>query len=195
MTKHIGVAGRVGAALVVAATLGAQAAEPLAVPARFTGLAIGDAGGSAPIDGAISRWSTRAEVEQVAAAFSDSGMDGLVRALERLKRVGFFRQTGSLGTDLQFSEQVAQPDGGLRITLMGERRLAFGEVPGIAYSADFPLTVIELRVNNQGEGTGTIWPATRITYWDPESHLIIFDNYTLLPLQVTSVRVQPERKR
>jgi hypothetical protein len=51
--------------------------------------------------------------------------------------------------------------------------------------------VIELHVDSHGEGTGTIWPAARINYWDPKAQLVVVDNYTLQPLQLMGMRLDP----
>jgi hypothetical protein len=167
-------------------------AGTVGLPARFRAVVFDtEAGRSAPLEISITRWSTPEEVERLSSAFNDQGPDGLLRRLQQAPRVGSWRTPGSLASDLRFAQQTPDKNGGWRVMLMTDRHMGFGELASLTPSTQYPLTVIELHVDSHGEGTGTIWPAARINYWDPKTQLVVVDNYTLQPLQLMGVRLDP----
>ncbi len=173
----------------------AYAVGDVSLPVRFTAWAVNtDRGGTASVDLTVTRWSTAGEIEQLASAFNDRGTDGLVRALEHLPRVGSVRSNGGLGLDVQFVQRSSEPDGGQRIFVIAERRVGFAELANMTSSADYPLIVLELHVNQDGEGTGTMWPVARINYWDPKTQFVVVDNYTWQPIQLTAVKLQRDHR-
>lgn len=48
------------------------------------------------------------------------------------------------------------PDGGERVVLVTDRRIGFWEAANQPRSIDYPFTVIELRLQADGEGEGKI---------------------------------------
>jgi hypothetical protein len=173
----------------------AFATSDVQLPARFTAWTI-DMGrsGTASIDLTVTRWSTPSEVEQLSSAFNDRGTDGLVRALEHVPRVGSFRANGGLPYDIQFAERSPEAEGGHRIFVVAQRRVGIAELVNMTPSAEYPLTVIEMHVNSEGEGTGTLWPVARIGYWDAKTQFVVVDNYTWQPVQLTSVKLQRDHR-
>ncbi len=147
-------------------------------------------GGSAPIDMTVTRWSTRAEAEQLASAFNETGTDALLRRLERLPRAGFLRVGGGLGVDVHFAQLTVDPDGRQRVLLIADRRMSTAEIATMAFSTQYPLAVIELRLDTEANGEGTMWPVARITYWDPSTQTVVIDNYTQTPLNLMGARWQ-----
>jgi hypothetical protein len=163
------------------------------LPARFTAWAINmGRGGTASVDLTLTRWSTPGELEQLSSAFNERGTEGLVRALERVPRVGSFRANGGLAYDVQFAQRSQDADGSQRIFIVAQRRVGIAELVNMTPSADYPLTVIELHVKASGEGTGTMWPVARIRYWDAKTQFVVVDNYTWQPIQLTAVKLQKD---
>ncbi len=177
--------------LILAMSSAVASAADVQLPAHITawGVRLGR-GGTASLDVNVNRWSSTGDVERLAAALNEGGSDALVRALEKTPRVGSFRINAGLGYDVQFAQVTADPDGGERILAVAARRMAFGEVANMTRSSQYPLTVIELHVNKDGEGSGTMWPVARINYWDLQTRSIIVDNYTWQPIQLNAVRLQ-----
>jgi hypothetical protein len=175
----------------------ASAGNGIRIPARFTALAVNMSGmgRTATMDVTVTRWSNAGEIEQLASAFNERGSAGLVRALDRLPRAGSFRVNSGLALDVHFVQRTPDPDdSGERILLVAERRIGFAETFNMTRSAEYPLSVIELRMNGDGEGTGTMWPVARINYWDVKEQLVIVDNYTMQPIQLTAVRLMKNRQ-
>ena len=54
-------------------------------------------------------------------------------------------------------------------------------------SIDYPFTVIELRLNRDGEGEGKMSIATKITV-DKDSNMITLENYDIQPVMLTNVK-------
>jgi hypothetical protein len=176
-------------AVMIVPNLVFAAAIPL--PVRCTAFAIDKiSGASAPFNVTVTRWSPRTEVEQLASAFNETGTDGWLRVLQRLPRAGTLRVGDSLGIDVRFAQLAVEPDGSQRLMLIADRRIGVNEAFSFAPSTAYPLTVIELRLDAQGKGTGTMWPVARIDYWDLETQTIVIDNYAREPVDLMAVRWQ-----
>jgi len=157
-------------------------------PERFTAGAININNGRAGnIEIVINRWSTERERERLMQAMTDRGPDKLLDSLQGLPRVGYFRTPDSLAWDIHFATSAPGKDGGQRVTLMTDRRIGFWEAANQPRSIDYPFTVIELRLNNDGEGEGKMSVATKIIA-DKDSNTIVLENYDLQPVQLTNVK-------
>ena len=73
------------------------------------------------------------------------------------------------------------------MTLITDRRIGFWEASRQPRSIDYPFTVIELRLNGDGEGEGKMSVATKIIA-DKQSNTIVLENYDLQPVLLTSVK-------
>ena len=80
-------------------------------------------------------------------------------------------------------------DGGERIVLATDRRIGFWEASRQPRSIDYPFTVIELRMNNDGEGVGKMSLATKITA-DKDRTTVTLENYDTQPVLLQSVKRQ-----
>jgi hypothetical protein len=181
-----------GAALVgLAAVASAQSAPQVPIPVRFTGLAVNMANGaSATVDIRVDNWTADAERDRLLNVLMNHGPDKLVDALRKAPVVGAIRTATSLAYDLHYARAVPLPDGGWRIVLGTDRRLAFWEVSNQTRSVRYPFTVVELRINKDGQGEGKLSVATRITA-DKENKLIVLENYASQPVLLKSVRMEP----
>ena len=178
-------------AVVVLALSNFVLAADVPLPVRCTAFAIDKmSGASAPLNVTVTRWSSRTEVEQLASAFNETGTDGLLDLLQRLPRAGALRVGDRLGIDVRFAQLAVEPDGSQRLMLIADRRIGVNEALSFALSTEYPLTVIELRLDARGKGTGTMWPAARIDYWDLETQTIVIDNYAREPVDLLAVRWQ-----
>ena len=78
-------------------------------------------------------------------------------------------------------------DGGRRIVLVTDRPISFWEAANQPRSIDYPFTLIELRLNRDGEGEGKMSIATKIT-GNRTFNLIELENYATQPVQLMAVR-------
>jgi hypothetical protein len=172
----------------VAAAVVVVTAQTNGVPERFTSMAVNmNRGGTATVDIAVTRWSTEAERTQLLTTLREKGPEKLLETLQRMPRVGYIRSNGGLGYDLHYAHQVKGQDGGERIVIATDRRIGFWEAANQPRSIDYPFTIIELRLNADGEGEGKMSLATKITE-DPDKHVITLENYELQPVLLQSVR-------
>jgi hypothetical protein len=178
------------AALAAAAVLTARAQSLDATPVRFTANAINmNAGAAGVVEIVIDRWSSNAERDKLMSVMLDKGPEKLLDALQDMPRVGYFRTPGSLGLDIHFARHTPGKDGGQRVVIVTDRRIAFWEAANQTRSAEYPFTVIELRLNNDGEGEGKLSIATKIIA-DKENNIITLENYDIQPVMLTNVRVE-----
>jgi hypothetical protein len=73
------------------------------------------------------------------------------------------------------------------VILLTDRRIGFWEAANRPRSIDYPFTVIELRLNRDGEGEGKMSVATKIIA-DKESNMVTLENYDIQPVLLTNVR-------
>jgi hypothetical protein len=155
---------------------------------RFTAAAINMNNGAAgTIEIVVNRWSTDAERDRLMSVMLERGPDKLLDALQDLPRVGYFRTPDSIGWDVHFARRTPGADGGERVTLVTDRRIGFWEASRQPRSVDYPFTVIELRLNRDGEGQGKMSVATKIIA-DKDNNIITLENYDLQPVQLTNVK-------
>jgi hypothetical protein len=117
----------------------------------------------------------------------NKGADSLLEELQKAPKVGYIRTPGQLGWDLHFARREPGPDGGERVVIATDRPISFGEIANQARSIDYPFTVIEMRLNGHGEGTGMLSIATKIIP-DKEGNIITLENYGIQPVRLTEVK-------
>jgi hypothetical protein len=175
-------------ALALTAPAKAQEAE------RFTAWAVNMSniapGSNAQVDITISRWSSDVERERLVKAFNEKGQDALLKELQKVKPpVGRMNIVGQLGWDLQFARELKGEDGGRQIFLATDRRLSFREVSTQARSVDYPFTLIELHLDQDGAGEGRASVATKIT-WNKKKNVLELENYSSQPVMLNQVKKQ-----
>lgn len=163
-------------------------AQTMGTPEKFTAAAINMNNGRAGnIDITVNRWSTDAQRDALMAVMTTKGPDKLLDALQDMPAVGHFGAPGNLSWDLRFARRVPLPDGGERVILVTDRRIGFWEAAHQPRSIDYPFTVIELRLNRDGEGEGKMSLATKVIH-DKEHNILTLENYDIQPVQLTNVR-------
>jgi len=156
-----------GALLLVAATtfdvdLRGQANDQL----RCSAAAIGTGGirtrpVATTLDIVAERWSSEADRQRLVQSLK-RGQDDILDTVRDLPRVGYIRTPTSLGWDLHYSQRAKGEDGGQRVVLATDRPIAFWEAANQPRSIDYPLTFIQLQLNDDGEGKGTLSVATKV---------------------------------
>jgi hypothetical protein len=117
----------------------------------------------------------------------ERGPDKLLDTLQSMPRMGYFRVPSQVGIDIHFARRVHLPDGGERVVLVTDRRIGFWEAANQPRSIDYPFTVIELRLNRDGEGEGKMSLATKIIA-DKENGIVTLENYDIQPVLLNNVK-------
>lgn len=137
------------------------------------------------VDIAIKRWSTDGQRDELVNILKTKGQQALLDALQKQPAVGTIRTPDSLAYDLHYAQVQPWDDGGQQIVLATDRPIGFWETRNDARSLNYPFTVIEMRVNHEGKGEGTMSVATRVI---PAGQQIVLENYNAQPVLLTSVQ-------
>jgi len=166
----------------------AASAQTMGSPERYLATAINmNSGRAGNIDITVDKWSTDKDRDKLMTVMREKGPEKLLDALQDMPRVGHFGAPGNLSWDIHFARKVPLPDGGERVVLATDRRIGFWEAANQPRSIDYPFTVIELRLNRDGEGEGKMSLATKVIY-DKEQNMLTLENYDTQPVQLTSVK-------
>jgi hypothetical protein len=158
---------------------------------RYTAAAFNlNRGAAGNVEIVVERWSTDQERNRLMEIMLNKGPEKLLDALQDMPRAGYIKTPDSLGWDLHFARRTPRADGGERVVLATDRRIGFWEEVNRPRSIDYPFTVIELRLNSDGEGEGKISLATRIIA-DRENNIVTLENYDLQPVMLTHVKAMP----
>ena len=110
----------------------------------------------------IDRYTSDQEVQQYLVLLKEKGQDALRKELEKVS-VGRVAPTASTGTDLSIA-RVFQTDEGKVIRLVTPRPVGFLEAYRHGRSMDYPFTIMELRLNQEGKGEGSIMGGAQVKF-------------------------------
>jgi hypothetical protein len=181
----------IAVAFTCAATLSLSPhAQTMGTPERYTAAAINmNRGAAGTIEIVVNRWSTDAQRDRLMSVMMNKGPEKLLDALQDMPRMGYIKTPDSIGWDLHFARKMPGEDGGERVVLVTDRRIGFWEARNQPRSIDYPFTVIELRLNRDGEGEGKMSIATKIIP-DKENNIVTLENYDIQPVLLTNIRRQ-----
>jgi hypothetical protein len=181
------------AAGVAIAMLAPSVASGQNVKESFSGFAINMNSGpkTGRIDFTIERWSTDAERDQLLAILKEEKdsykvNQQLLKALQKMPKVGYIRTTTSLAWDLRYARQNPLPDGGRRIVFATDRPIGFREAANQPRSMDYPFTVVEMQFDKDDKGVGKILPGTKI-FIDKDNNLVL-ENYAQQPVRFNEIK-------
>ena len=132
----------------------------------------------------INRWSSNAERNRLTTALVDKGPEKLLEELRSNKPVGTIRTHDSLAYDLQYAFQTKGEDGGRDIVIATDRPIGFWEAKNQPRTIDYPFTVIQFHLDNEGHGKGTMSYATKISV---VKNTIELENFSTAPVMLTEV--------
>lgn len=154
------------------------------------GLQVGggsSASGSTAVDFVVERLSTEAERRQLLSALENGGRERLYRTLDAMESVGRIQVRGRIGYDLRYAREVVGADGQRILILATNRPIAIRETTRLSRSRKYDISVIELVVDADGNGSGTAMPAVRVDF-DEASGDIVLEDLRSSPVQLTQVR-------
>ena len=140
----------------------------------------------------IERWSTDEERESLNAIMKEETNvnrmnDALLRALQRLPRVGWIRETQTLAWDLRYAQQSTLPEGGRRIVLGTDRPIGMWEARNQPRTMDYPFTILEFRLDKDNQGEGKMLADTRLIF-NRDTNTLVLENYDISPVRLNQIR-------
>lgn len=199
MKVALGVVATVGALATFMASPSAQdttaeefTAFAININSRPTGGPGANRPSSAQLRFRIERWSTGEERDSLTAIMKEVTdvnrmNDTLLRALQRLPRVGWIRESTSLSWDLRYAQQTPLPDGGRRIVIATDRRIGFWEAANRPRTIDYPFTILELRLDKDNRGEGKLLADTRLIF-DRDTNSLVLENYDTVPVRLNRIQ-------
>lgn len=133
----------------------------------------------------IDSYTPDDEVARLAEILKTKGEDGLTSALEKLK-VGRIAPTGSTGNDVSVARSRPM-EAKRRIILVSNRRMSFAELRNQPRSVDYPHSWIELHVDANGNGDGTMMTACKIKFNKKKGQYEV-ESYGNTPVRLLNVR-------
>ena len=176
----------IGAALVLAVAV--PAAQTLGEKERFIAIAMVNntrASGAGTVQIDVNRWSTPAERATLLESLKKKGAEKLLDELKDMKSVGTIKTPDSLAYDLRFASETPLPEGGRRIVLATDRPIGFWEATRRPRTIDYPFTVIQMEIDKDGKGKGTLSYATKII---PAGDTIVLENFDTSPIMLTEIK-------
>ena len=161
-------------------------------PERFTANAVSTSPqygtGQQIVEITIDRWSPNAERERLVSALQTKGSDELLKQLQKNRPVGRIRTPDSLGYDLRYAQQTPLPEGGRMVVIATDRPIGFWEATRRPRSIDYPFTVIQMKIDRDGKGTGTMSYATRIVAH--ENNVIELEDFATQPIMLNNIKAE-----
>jgi hypothetical protein len=164
-----------------------DAAAPLET---FTATAVNMSGvgrpGAGVVEIVIERWSTDAERDRLVQVLKEKGSDALMSALQKMRRVGYIRTPGRIGWDLHFARDIKRDDG-RQVVIATDRPMSFWEASRRPRSADYDFTLVDIRFDADGKGTGKLAVAAKVDY-NEKTGTVEIEDFGIEPVRLTEVR-------
>lgn len=142
----------------------------------------------------VTAWTTDEERQQILTEIQEATAQGgrrgnraVARALRGSSRVGSLNAPGQTGWSIRYSRVTQMPDGTQRLLLATDRPVAFAEAWTSNSGGDFDVTVIQMTLDAQGNGEGTLSFGTEVR-WNSETESLEVTNITSQPIALGNVR-------
>ena len=164
-------------------------------PERFTANAVSLSTqygtGQQTVEINVNRWSPSSDRETLIAALMKSPAE-LLKQLQKMRPVGTIRTPDSIGYDLHYAQQTPLPEGGRSIVIATDRPIGFWEATNRPRSIDYPFTVIQMNLDRNGMGSGTMSYATRIT---TKNNIIELEDFASQPIMLNNIHSEPKKTK
>lgn len=141
--------------------------------------------GLTPLTIRIRRWTADDENERMLAALREKGQNAFLEALLDAKAVGSISTPTSLKYDFFYARQTPTPEGGRRIILISDRPMTVAERASAATSRDYPFTVIDIALDKNGDGEGTLAQLVQLRLL---GNILGIDNLASGPMKLGNVK-------
>jgi hypothetical protein len=116
----------------------------------------------------ITKYTTEAELKDLAAILKDQGQDALIEAMKK-REAGRIYKLGDTGNEIAVAEKT-QSGKDTIITMATARRISVTELSRKATHADYPFSFLQVTLNEKGEGTGKMLTAAKIKFNEKKGH-------------------------
>jgi hypothetical protein len=158
--------GIISALLLAGSKSSAQRSGRLTKPIMIQAQAMGTStqlGRTATVNLHIKELSTVEDQKALIEAFNQKKNEGLVNAISKMSSKGRMAVTGTLGYDVNYIRRFDLQDGSMKIRLVADRPLRFGEVWSDTRSSDYNLSAVEIIVSpDRKKSSGTLYPACQL---------------------------------
>ncbi|MGD8327806.1 MAG: hypothetical protein PVJ49_00135 [Acidobacteriota bacterium] len=151
--------------------------------------------GQTPLFISVDKINTADERDALEEVFRDKGMQALASALADAPDVGFVRapSVGTTGWRLHYARVFSDGKGGLIFRLATNRPISFGEaVNQPRRTWDYNVTLIELSIDSEGRGEGTLVAGAEFSY-DETNDTFGLKSISSQPVRLVNVRAEIER--
>ena len=138
----------------------------------------------------VNRWSTDADRRRLLTVLRESGAQALLKELQKMPTVGTIRTPNSVGYDLHYALQTGVGDG-RRIVIATDRPIQHWEATNQPRTIDYPFTIIQMQLDQNGKGTGTMSYATKV---EANDDVILLEDYASTPFRLTNIEAKKSRK-
>jgi len=116
----------------------------------------------------ITKYTTEAELKELAAILKDKGEDALIDAMKKLE-AGRINKLGDTGNEIAVADK-SQSGKHTIITMVTPRRITVAELSRSAQHTDYPFGILQVTLNENGEGTGKMMTAAKIKFNEKKGH-------------------------
>lgn len=181
-------------ALITVAGAAAQteSAAGIDLPQQYSATAFGQAGSVAGKSFGVTIYitglTTDEQRQELLTTLKSKGQNGLVSALEKQNDLGRVAPVGSVGSGFRYVRAKKTADGGLQITMATNRPISFGELYNSTRSRDYPIGIVTLSVDKDGNGTGLLYGACKVKF--NKKGELEMEHYGQKPFRLANVRRQ-----
>jgi hypothetical protein len=176
-----------GLLITLAVAPGASAQNPVEeeFSAILTNISNVGATGLTPVNIKITRWTGLEANERLLNVLRNEGQDAFLRELQNEKSVGWIATPTSLRYDFFYAVQSPTEGGGRRIMLITDRPMPMWERMGGSPTRDYPFTVVELRLDKEGKGEGTLAQLVQLRLL---GDILGIENWATAPMRLNEVK-------
>lgn len=173
------------------------ATPALAQGERFSATAnnmsgVGRQGVIGPVDIVLQRYSTESERNRFLAVLTERGPDALLEAFQKAPSIGRLGAPGRIGYEIRYASEMPGEDGGRRIVIATDRRMSFMEAANRPRTVDYPFTVVQLNLDNDGKGEGRASIYAKIEV-DKKNNAIVLEDFGIQPVTLMNVKASPRK--
>ena len=170
--------------------VGKQGREQASTKQVYTGTAIDISGGgrSRTFTLEITGETPDQDAQQDLQILQTQGQDALMKTIGNQK-LGYFAFTGQVGRDLNYVQETETEDG-RKIVILFERWLKMFEVRNGTRSADYPFTYLELIIDGNGKGDGSMIGAAKVSADKRHPGTLDVENFGTFPARLMGVELR-----
>jgi hypothetical protein len=169
-------------------TIAAVAQEDEYQKERFTGTLVMTttraSGANTQVTFNINGLTSNEEIQQYAQALKDGGPAALRKAIEKIE-MGSFVPQGFTRAVINIARSFETEEGRV-INLVIARRLNWMEAYYNTRSRDYDFSIIQLNLDPEGKGTGTMIVGARLKF--NENNELVIEQYGTTPLRILNVK-------